>query len=31
MENTFVCELTVKAADEMEIYGTHQIRNEIKG
>ena len=31
MENIFVRELMVKAADEMEIYETYWIRNKIKG
>ncbi|KAK2552487.1 hypothetical protein P5673_026583 [Acropora cervicornis] len=31
MENIFVRELTVKAADEMEIYETYRIGNEIWG
>ena len=31
MKNIFVPELTVKAADKMEIYETYRIRNEIKG
>ena len=31
MKNIFVPDLTVKAADKMEIYETYRIRNEIKG
>ena len=31
MENIFVRELTVKAADEMKIYKAYRIRNEIWG
>ena len=31
MENIFVRELTVKLADEMEMYETCRMRDEIKG